>query len=337
MQQSNIVTLEMQEAQKAQDIQDARSEYYSLSIPTSLAGQRLDQALAELLPHLSRSCIQAWIKNGSIQVNTKIYRPKDKITGNEIVDIHEILNLEPLCQPQSIPLDIVYQDTQLIVINKPPGLVVHPAPGNPDKTLQNGLLYWDSKLIELPRYGIVHRLDKDTSGLLVIARTLNAYNSLIAQMQSRSIQREYLAVVNGLPVAGGTIDLPIGRHPTQRTKMAVVTDGKPSITHFQVQERFMAHSLLKVKLETGRTHQIRVHLSHNNLPIVGDLAYGRRSKIPAGLNSKLREVVLQFKRQALHAYRLSVMHPVNNLAMSWEVDLPSDMNQLIQHLRQDSI
>jgi len=240
------------------------------------------------------------------------------------------------CQPQPIPLDIRYQDADLLVLYKPPGLVVHPAAGNPDGTLQNGLLYWDPDLVRLPRCGIVHRLDKDTSGLMVVARSLSAHTGLVAQLQAHSVKREYLAVVNGIPVAGATLDLPIGRHPTQRIRMAVTPGGRPAVTHFQVQERFAAHSLLAVQLETGRTHQIRVHLAHIRFPILGDPVYGGRLRLPPRPSIALAEYLQAFRRQALHARRLSLTHPVSGATLAWEAPPPADMQRLIDLLRSEA-
>lgn len=322
-----------------------QEEHYRLIIPEAFAGQRLDQAVAAMLPHLSRSRIQQWIKEGQVQVVTStvreqqivpaniIRRAKDRVYGNEVIEIFGILKAQTTSNPQPIQLDICYQDADLLVINKPPGLVVHPGAGNLENTLQNGLLYWDADLIRLPRCGIVHRLDKDTSGLMVVARSLRAHTSLTTQLQTHAVQREYLAVVCGIPIAGDTVDLPIGRHPTRRTHMAVTARGRPAVTHFKIQERFQAHSLLAVKLATGRTHQIRVHLSHIKLPLVGDQVYSGRSHLPPGLSPQLRDHILSFPRQALHAQRLSLAHPNSGDVVTWEVPPPADMVALISLLR----
>lgn len=311
------------------------TEQHKLTIPIAYAGQRLDQALAALLPHLSRNRIQDWIRDGLVWVNAAPCKPKTRLQGNEQVEICGTVIAQVSYQPQSIALDICYQDSDILVLNKPAGLVVHPAAGNPDGTMQNALLHWYPELIHVPRCGIVHRLDKDTSGLLVIARNLHSHVSLVTQLQAHTMHREYLAVVKGLPVAGNTIDLPIGRHPRYRTHMAVVANGKRAITHFRVQERFRHHSLLAVQLATGRTHQIRVHLAHIKFPILGDPVYGGRGYLPpGGVDSKLQDCLREFPRQALHATKLSLTHPSSGLIVSWEVALPIDMQQLIMQLRQ---
>ena len=310
-------------------------EHHHLAIPERLAGLRLDQALAELLPHLSRNRLQGWIRDGLVLVDSSPWRSKDRLCGNELIEILGVLEAQTPYQPQPIPLDITYHDDDLLVINKPAGLVVHPAAGNPDGTLQNGLLHWDQDLLKLPRCGIVHRLDKDTSGLLVVARSLRAHVSLVNQLQSHSMHREYMAVIAGLPVSGGMIDLPVGRHPTQRTRMAVSTRGKNAITHFQVQERFRAHSLLKIRLATGRTHQIRVHLAHLKFPILGDQVYGGRVQLPPKISPALIDRILGFRRQALHARCLRLIHPVKGTVMEWEAPLPADIEGLIYELRVD--
>lgn len=307
--------------------------HYHLTIPSHLAGQRLDQAIAQLLPHLSRTRIQHWIHNGLVLVNAIAARCKDRLHGNEQIEINGIITEQTPYQPQPIPLEIYYHDADVIVLNKPAGLVVHPAAGNPDGTLQNALLHWFPDLIHLPRAGIVHRLDKDTSGLLVVARSLRAHVNLIQQLRTHSMHREYTAIVTGLPIAGGTIEFPIGRHPTQRTHMAVVPHGKPAVTHFQVQERFTAHSLLKVRLETGRTHQIRVHLAHIKYPILGDPIYSLTGQISPGITSKIRLYLVNFKRQALHAHCLRFIHPASANNLTWEAPLPEDMKELIHLLR----
>lgn len=307
--------------------------HYHLTIPSHLAGKRLDQTIAQLLPHLSRTRIQHWIQNGLVLVNTTAARCKDRLHGNEQIEINGIIAEQTPYQPQPIPLEIYYHDADVIVLNKPPGLVVHPAAGNPDGTLQNALLHWFPDLIHIPRAGIVHRLDKDTSGLLVVACSLRAHVNLIQQLRTHSMHREYTAIVTGLPVAGGTVEFPIGRHPTQRTRMAVVPHGKPAITHFQVQERFAAHSLLKVRLETGRTHQIRVHLAHIKYPILGDPIYSLTGQMPPRITAEIRHYLINFKRQALHAHCLRFTHPTSAKNLTWEAPLPEDIKELIHLLR----
>jgi 23S rRNA pseudouridine1911/1915/1917 synthase len=316
--------------------EDGELERRSLVVPAELAGRRLDQALAELLPEFSRSRLQAWIKRGLVTRDGVVCRSRDRVLGGERVDALLVLEDEVEIGPQPIPLRFLHRDEDLLVIDKPPGLVVHPAAGNRDGTLQNGLLYFDSRLARIPRCGIVHRLDKDTSGLLVVARSLRAHSALVAQLQSRTMKREYLAVVTGVPVGGAKVDAPIGRHPTQRTRMAVVPTGKPAVTHFRVAERFRGHSLLQVRLETGRTHQIRVHLAYVRYPILGDPVYGGRLRVPAGATDTLAQTLRGFRRQALHAVRLSLEHPVSGAAMTWESPLPSDLARLLVVLREDA-
>ncbi|MCG8427321.1 MAG: 23S rRNA pseudouridine(1911/1915/1917) synthase RluD, partial [Chromatiales bacterium] len=269
-----------------------------------MAGKRLDQVLPLLFPDFSRSRLQQWIKEGLVTVDGQCHRPRDKVVGGERVTLEVVLEEQVECKPQPLDLAIIHEDDQILVINKPAGLVVHPAAGNPDGTLQNGLLHHEPNLIQLPRAGIVHRLDKETSGLLVVAKTPGAHKSLIEQLQAREIKREYRAVVTGVMTAGGMVDEPIGRHPSQRTKMAVVRSGKPAVTHYRVIERYRSHTYLKVFLETGRTHQIRVHMAHIHYPMVGDPVYGGRLKMPQGASDALREQLQLFRRQALHARRL---------------------------------
>ncbi len=311
-------------------------ERIQLEIPDDMAGDRLDQALAGLLPDFSRSRIQQWVKEGRVSVDGAIRRPRDKVLGGERVIVDALFEQEFECLPQPIDLNLIYRDESLLVINKPTGLVVHPAAGNPDGTLQNGLLHFDSDLALLPRAGIVHRLDKETSGLLVVARTPAAHKHLVDHLQAREIHREYRAVVQGVMTAGGTVDAPIGRHPSQRIKMAVVHNGKPAVTHYRVLRKFRNHSYLQVKLETGRTHQIRVHMAHIHYPLVGDPVYGGRLKIPAGASDTLAETLRGFKRQALHAFRLGLPHPRSGEWMEWECPLPDDMNHLLEQLQNDA-
>ncbi|HEY9198113.1 MAG TPA: 23S rRNA pseudouridine(1911/1915/1917) synthase RluD [Gammaproteobacteria bacterium] len=304
-------------------------------IPAEAAGQRLDQVLAELFPDYSRSRLQQWIRSGAVRIDGMQRKGKERVFGGEQVLIAAELEEDTGVQAQDIALELVYEDSDLLVIDKPAGLVVHPAAGNPDGTLQNALLHYDSALATVPRAGIVHRLDKDTSGLLVVARNLTAHQSLVAQLQARSVKREYLAVVWGLLIAGGTVDAPIGRHNTDRKRMAVTSFGKPAITHYRIEERFRAHTLVRVNLETGRTHQIRVHMAYIRHPLLGDPVYGGRPRPPAGMSAAARAAVLDFKRQALHATRLSLRHPVGGEVLEWHSPLPDDMVELIQALEDD--
>lgn len=303
-------------------------------VPETLAGQRLDRVLAELFPQFSRAKLQDWIKKGQITVNKQLKRPKDKLMGGEAIQLTATLENKTHWQAQDIALEIIYEDPEILIINKPVGLVVHPAAGNPDSTLVNALLHHYPPLTQLPRAGIVHRLDKNTSGLLVVAKTLTAHTNLVKQLQKRKIEREYLAIVHGVLISGGTVNAPMGRHARKRTHMAIVENGKEAITHYRVLERFRAHTLLKVKLETGRTHQIRVHMAHINHAIVGDATYGRRL-IPKGASSALLEILHDFKRQALHAHRLALTHPTTKEWLEWSVPMPSDMQNLVAALQQD--
>jgi 23S rRNA pseudouridine1911/1915/1917 synthase len=297
---------------------------------------RLDQALAQLFDEYSRSRLSQWLKAGQVRVNGQQLRGRDKVWGGEQVEIHAELEEQTDWQAEAIPLEIVYEDEQLLVINKPAGLVVHPAAGNLTGTLVNALLHHDASLSTVPRAGIVHRLDKDTSGLLVVAKTLTAQKSLVEQLQARSILREYQAVVTGVLTAGGTVDAPIGRHPVHRKRMAVVPNGKSAVTHYRVVERFRAHSWIRCRLETGRTHQIRVHMAHIHHPLVGDPVYGGRLRLPTGCDTSLAETLRNFQRQALHAGRLGLVHPASGKTLEWKAALPADMESLLAGLRTDA-
>ncbi|WP_404368401.1 23S rRNA pseudouridine(1911/1915/1917) synthase RluD [Marinobacter sp.] len=303
------------------------------SIPPELSDRRLDQAAAELLPEHSRSRLQTWIRSGALRVNGNIYRPRDKVMLDDRLDLDAEPEAQVTWEAESITLDIVYEDEHLLVINKPAGLVVHPAAGHAAGTLVNALLHHAPEVENLPRAGIVHRLDKDTSGIMVAARSLVAHTSLVDQLQTRSMGREYEAVVVGTMTGGATVDAPIGRHPRERKKMAVVPSGKPAVTHYRVLERFAAHTHIHCKLESGRTHQIRVHLAHVRHPLVGDQLYGGRLRLPRGSTEALREVLAGFHRQALHARKLTLQHPVTGETLSWEVPRPEDMNVLVDALR----
>lgn len=308
----------------------------SREIPDGLAGQRLDQALAEVFSEYSRARLQEWIRGGQVRVNGEQWRVRDKVRGGEQVDIDAVVEPREQWRPEAIPLHVVYEDDALLVIDKPAGLVVHPAAGNRAGTLLNALLHHAPELAHVPRAGIVHRLDKDTSGLMVVARTLTAQKELVAQLQHRSVTREYQCVVVGVLTAGGTVEAPVGRHPVQRKRMAVVAGGKPAVTHYRVVERFRAHTHLRVRLETGRTHQIRVHMAHLRHPLVGDPVYGGRLKLPAGATEHLADCLRGFKRQALHAARLSLVHPLDGRTMAWDSSLPADMTELLAALREDA-
>ncbi len=313
------------------------SEHLQLNatIPDALAGRRLDQALAEIFPDYSRSRLKQWLEAGNILVDGEKKRPKDKIWGGEVVVLDVVLTPPREYVAQAIPLDVVYEDEQLLVINKPTGLVVHPGSGNPDGTMLNALLHHAPQLENIPRAGIVHRIDKETTGLLVVAKTLSAQTALVAQLQDRAFEREYDAISVGMMTAGGRIEEPIGRHPVDRVRMAVVSSGKEAVTHYRVAERFRGHVHIKVKLETGRTHQIRVHMAYRQYPLVGDPVYGGRLRFPRGCSETLRQALRGFKRQALHASRLGLVHPESGEYIEWCAELPEDMQQLIAVLRQD--
>lgn len=309
---------------------------HTLDIPMEHIGKRLDVALADLLPEYSRSRLSQWIKDGSVTVNGATVRPRDLVGGGERIELRATTVDLVDAQAQAVQFNVVHEDADVFVLDKPAGLVVHPGAGNPDHTLINGLLHLDPALKSVPRAGLVHRLDKDTTGCLVVARTLTAHTALVAQLAEREVGREYLAVANGVPVAGGLIDVPIGRHPHDRLKFRADEFGRPSITHFRVQERYRAHCLLSLKLETGRTHQIRVHLQYAGLPIVGDPLYGGRFKRPKGILPEALEQLLGFKRQALHAFRLTFTHPRSGKELKVEAPLPEDMKRLIAVLRADA-
>jgi 23S rRNA pseudouridine1911/1915/1917 synthase len=304
----------------------------SLIIPPEQAGQRLDQALAALLPDYSRSRLKVWIESGEVRVDGAVMRPRDKVFGGESIVLTAVLPGETRAVPQDMPLVLAHEDRHLFVVDKPAGLVVHPGAGNPQGTLQNALLALDPKLAILPRAGIVHRLDKDTSGLLVVARTLPAHTALVRMLAEREVHREYEAICRGVMTAGGTVDAPIDRHPTDRVRMAVRDGGRESVTHYRVIKRFRAHTHVRVQLETGRTHQIRVHLAHAGFPIVGDRVYGGRLALPKGVSEALRQALREFPRQALHAARLQFDHPVTGRPVECRSPLPADMRGLLDLL-----
>ncbi len=299
-------------------------------------GHRLDFALAQEFPEYSRSRIQDWIKNGYVTVNDKqITSTKHKMEGFEEVEINAEIKVEGNWKPQAIELNIAYEDDDLLVINKPSGLVVHPGAGNQDGTLVNALLHHAPELANLPRAGIIHRLDKETTGLLVVAKTIAAHTDLVEQLQRRAFTREYDAVTNRVMVSGSTVDAPIGRHPTKRTSMAVTPDGKRAITHYRVVEKFLDHSHIKLRLETGRTHQIRVHMAHLKFPLIGDPLYGGRFRTPTQITAELSEHLSGFRRQALHACLLGLKHPTTGEYIEWKADLPQDMHNLLVSLRKN--
>jgi 23S rRNA pseudouridine1911/1915/1917 synthase len=308
----------------------------SVPIPPEQAGQRLDQALPVMFAGITRSRLQQWIEDGRVLLNGRVPRKRDKVREGDVVEILVPSPAEGDWKAQAIPLEIVHEDGDILVINKPPGLVVHPGAGNPEGTVLNALLNHVPALAALPRAGIVHRLDKDTSGLMVVAKTERSRQHLIEQLQEHSVEREYLTIVSGVMAAGGTIDAPIGRHRTQRTRMAVSARGKPAVSHFRVMKKYRAHTLVQVKLESGRTHQIRVHMAHLHYPVVGDPVYGGRLKIPAGASESLKNVLRHFKRQALHALKLSLIHPGTRKRVQWASSVPEDMSKLMEALALDA-
>ena len=305
------------------------------TVSPSDCGRRLDQIAAQLFSDYSRSRLQLWIKSGELKVDGQQQPPKFKLLGGETITISAQLKAEGDWQAEDIPLDIVFEDDSIIVINKPTNFVVHPAAGNREGTLLNALLFHCPHLESVPRAGIVHRLDKDTTGLMVVAKTLAAHTDLVAQLQARTVNREYEAVVSGVMTGGGLVDQPIGRHPKQRVKMAVVRDGKEARTHYKVLKRFDGHSYIRLKLETGRTHQIRVHMASIKYPIVGDDTYGGRFRIHKGVSDQLRDTLQQFGRQALHARALGLVHPASGEYVSWESELPDDMQNLLIALTEE--
>lgn len=308
----------------------------SLTIPFETAGQRLDQVLSELLSEYSRTRIKSWIESGEILVNGLQLRPKDKVLGGERVEVNATLPDAVPVAPEVIDLDVAYQDKHVLVINKPVGLVVHPGAGNAAGTLQNALLHFDPALAQLPRGGIVHRLDKDTTGLLVVARTLAAHTALVRTLEAREIEREYEAVCQGVMTGGGTVDAPIGRHPVDRLRQAIREDGREAVTHYRVLHRYRGHTHIRLQLETGRTHQIRVHMAHIRYPLVGDRVYGGRLLLPKGASTELIETLRAFKRQALHAARLAFEHPVTGRAVEVTAALPEDFQALLAALAADA-
>ncbi len=306
-------------------------------VPESCLGKRFDQTLAEMFPEYSRSRLKEWILAGHVSVNGDILtKAREKMFGGESIIIETEVEAEERFEAQDISLDIVYEDDDILVINKPAGLVVHPGAGNPDGTVLNALLHHCPDIAVVPRAGIVHRLDKDTTGLMVVAKTIAAQTNLVESLQAREITREYEAIANGIMTAGGVVDEPIGRHSSKRTHMAVTMSGRPSVTHYRVMEKFRLHTRLRLRLETGRTHQIRVHMAHITHPLVGDPVYGGRPRPPKNATPELREVLKNFKRQALHAAMLSLFHPITGEQMTWHAEIPEDMVNLTNTLREDT-
>ena len=306
------------------------------TVPDSAAGRRFDAVLAELFPEFSRSRLSGWIKSGDALLDGQTVRPRDPVRGGEAVQLQVVLDVQTTAQAEDIPLSILHADSEVIVIDKPAGLVVHPGAGNPTGTLVNALLHFDPALVALPRAGIVHRLDKDTSGVMVVARTLPAHTALVAQLSARGVHRQYLAVVVGALVSGGTANAAIDRHPRDRIRMAAREGGRDAITHYRLRERFRAHTALECRLETGRTHQIRVHMAHLKHPILGDPLYGGALKLPKGASEELIEVLRGFKRQALHAETLEFVHPASAEPVRCTAPIPADMQQLLRVLREDA-
>ncbi|TAN05136.1 MAG: 23S rRNA pseudouridine(1911/1915/1917) synthase RluD [Rhodanobacteraceae bacterium] len=305
-------------------------------IPAEFAGQRFDQILPRLFRGYSRAHLAGEVKAGRIRLDHRETLPRTLIRGGEAVDWEQVETAVLGDRPESIALDVVYEDADLLVVNKPPGLVVHPGAGNHTGTLLNALLNHDPRLAQIPRAGIVHRLDKDTSGLLVVARSLPAQTALVAMLAARDIHRRYAAVVNGVPVAGGTVDAPLDRHPTDRIRRAVREGGRPAVTHYRVREKFRAQALLQCVLESGRTHQIRVHMAHVGYPLVGDPLYGRGLKLPRGATAELDAALRGFRRQALHAEHLAFTHPLSGAVLAFDAEPPADFRALLAALRVDA-
>jgi 23S rRNA pseudouridine1911/1915/1917 synthase len=318
-----------QSSPDAVDLREAR-------VPESAAGRRFDAVLAELFPEFSRSRLAAWIRDGDALLDGPPARPRDPVRGGEVVRLAARRQVETTAVPQDIPLRILFEDEHVLVVDKPAGLVVHPGAGNADGTLVNALLHRDPSLAALPRAGVVHRLDKDTSGVMVVARTLQAQAALVEQLSARGVHRQYLAVVVGALVSGGTVDAPIDRHPRDRIRMAVREDGREAVTHYRLRERFRAHTALECRLETGRTHQIRVHMAHIRHPIVGDPLYGGPLKLPRGATDALVAALRGFQRQALHAETLEFAHPATGEPVRCSAPVPDDMLALMATLREDA-
>jgi len=310
---------------------------HRIQVPEELAGRRFDQAAAELLTDFSRSRLKVWIQTGELMLDGRQAEPRTRVRGGEELSLDARIEPAVPIEPEAIPLDLIHEDRAYWVIDKPAGLVVHPGAGNWSGTMQNALLSLDPAQALLPRAGIVHRLDKDTSGVLVVARSLDAHAALVAQLERREVQRLYEGICQGVLTGGGVVDAPVGRHRRDRLKMAVVANGRAAVTHYRVLERFRAHTHVRLKLETGRTHQIRVHLAHLRMPLVGDPLYGGRPRLPKAPSARLREQLQGFTRQALHASRLQFTHPDSGRQVSYASPLPSDLAILLQALGEDAL
>jgi len=315
---------------------DSATQTTEFCIPDTLSGKRLDQVVTDLMVDYSRSRVTGWIKTGCVRLEGQTCKPRQKVLGGEHLVVVVPQTAEVSHDPENIPVEVVYQDDALIVINKTAGLVVHPAPGHRAGTLQNALLHLDPNLVNVPRAGIVHRLDRLTTGLLVIARTVQAHHALVEQLQARAFSREYEAIVSGVMTGGGCVDQPIGRHPLERKKMCVSDRGKTAITHYRVIHRYRAHTHVAVKLETGRTHQIRVHMAHIRYPIIGDKAYGGRARLPKQADERTIQGLQHFSRQALHAKSLGLAHPLTQEWLQWESPCPTDFLELLSLLEEDA-
>ncbi|MGY1458132.1 MULTISPECIES: 23S rRNA pseudouridine(1911/1915/1917) synthase RluD [unclassified Luteimonas] len=323
-------------AAAAEDADAAPEAPRAARVPDAMAGRRFDAVLAELFPEFSRSRLATWVKSGDVLLDGATVRPREAVRGGQEILLTATLETQVRAEPEDIPLSVLYEDSEVLVIDKPAGLVVHPGAGNPTGTLVNALLFRDPAFAAVPRAGVVHRLDKDTSGVMVVARTLQAQTSLVAQLSARDVHRQYLAVVVGALVSGGTISAPIDRHPRDRLRMAVRDDGREATTHYRLQERFRAHTALECRLETGRTHQIRVHMTHLKHPIVGDALYGGAVKLPRAAPDSLVAALRGFRRQALHAQVLEFVHPTTGEPVRCEAPVPEDMLALIRELRADA-
>lgn len=326
----------MHDPETESDEVEATATLLNAVVPLSSAGSRLDVVAAGLFPDYSRSKLSEWIKSGRLTLDGATARPRDTLTGGETLQLDAQTEIQTHALAQDIPIDVLYEDADIFVINKPAGLVVHPGAGNPDGTLVNALLFRDPELNQLPRAGIVHRLDKDTSGVMVVARSMAAHTKLVEMLAAHDVHRQYLAVVVGALVSGGTADAPIDRHPRDRLRMTVREDGRHAVTHYRLRERFRAHTLLECRLETGRTHQIRVHMQHLRHSILGDPLYGGALRLPKGADDMLVEQLRGFKRQALHAEVLSFEHPVHGGEIRCEAPIPEDMKALLSALHEDT-